>query len=195
MSETSRRELLKTIAASVLAGPLSLEAAQHVHGIAAKEKAAGAYKAKALTPHEYKTMQVLADLIVPADERGPGAAAAGACEFIDLLASQNPQLLAIYTGGIAWLDHAGQRLHSKDFVDAAAPQQTALLDLIAYRKNESPMLGPGIQFFDWARRMVVDAYYTSPAGIKAIGYLGNTAVAKFEIPQEAIDYALKRSPA
>jgi hypothetical protein len=42
--------------------------------------------------------------------------------------------------------------------------------------------------------MVVDAYYTSPEGIKAIGYLGNTAVAKFEVPQEAIDYAVKRSP-
>jgi hypothetical protein len=43
--------------------------------------------------------------------------------------------------------------------------------------------------------MVVDAYYTSPAGIKDIGYMGNTAVAKFEIPQEAIDYAINRSPA
>ncbi len=194
MSETSRRELLKAIAAAALAGPLTLEAAQHVHGIAADEKASGSYKPKALTPHEYKTLQVLADLIIPADERGPGAAAAGACEFIDLLASQNPQLLAIYTGGIAWLDRSSERLYAKDFAGAPAQQQTALLDLIAYRKNESPMLGPGIQFFDWARRMVVDAYFTSPAGIKAIGYLGNTAVANFEIPQEAIDYALKRSP-
>jgi len=194
MSDTSRRELLRAIAASALLGPLGLEAAQHVHGIAAAEKSAGAYKPKALTPHEYRTLQVLADLIIPADERGPGAAAAGACEFIDLLASQNPQLLAIYSGGIAWMDRSCQRLNSKDFADASAQQQTALLDLIAYRKNESPMLGPGIQFFDWARRMVVDAYYTSPAGIKAVGYQGNTAVSKFEVPQEAIDYALKRSP-
>jgi predicted Fe-Mo cluster-binding NifX family protein len=68
------------------------------------------------------------------------------------------------------------------------------LNLIAYRKNESQELGPGIEFFEWARRMVVDAYYTSPIGIKAIGYMGNTAVAKFEVPQEAIDYAVKRSP-
>ena len=194
MSETSRRDLLRTIAASALAGPLALEAAQHVHGIAADEKAAGQYKPKALTPHEYKTLQVLADLIIPADERGPSATAAGACEFIDLLASQNPQLLAIYTGGVAWLDRSSERLYTKSFATAPVQQQTALLDLIAYRKNESPMLGPGIQFFDWARRMVVDAYFTSPAGIKAIGYLGNTAVAKFEIPQEAIDFALKRSP-
>src|SRR5271166_1996651 len=185
MSESSRRELLKAIAAAALIGPVGLEAAQHVHGTASAEKSAAGYKPKALTAHEYKTLRVLADLIIPADERGPGAADAGASEFIDLLASQNPRLLAIYTGGIAWLDRSSQRLNSKDFVDATPQQQNALLDLIAYRKNESPMLGPGIQFFDWARRMVVDAYYTSPAGIKAIGYLGNTAVSKFEIPQEA----------
>src|ERR1700731_89722 len=196
MSELSRRDLLQSIALSVTLGGLSPAAAQHVHSVAAEEKTStGVYKAKALNPHEYQSLEKLADLVVPADDKSPGAVASGVCEFIDLLASQNPQLLAIYTGGIAWLDHASERLNSKDFLDAAAPQQTALLDLIAYRKNESPMLGPGIQFFDWARRMVVDAYYTSPAGIKAIGYMGNTAVSKFEVPQEAVDYALKRSPA
>ena len=42
--------------------------------------------------------------------------------------------------------------------------------------------------------MVVDAFYTSKAGVKDIGYLGNKGMAKFEIPKEAIDYALKRSP-
>jgi hypothetical protein len=194
MSEASRRDVLQTIALAVTAGPLSLEAAQYVHGIAAQAKGAGVYKPKALSAHEYKTLQMLADLIVPADERGPAASAAGACEFIDLLATQNPELLAIYTGGIAWLDHSCQRLYSKDFVGSAPEQQTKLLDLIAYRKNESAMLGPGIRFFEWARRMVVDAYYTSPAGIKAIGYMGNTAVSKFEVPQEAIAYAVKRSP-
>jgi hypothetical protein len=42
--------------------------------------------------------------------------------------------------------------------------------------------------------MVVDAYYTSPAGVKDIGYMGNTVVGTFSVPQEAVDYALKRSP-
>ena len=195
MSELSRRDLLQSIALSVTLGGLSPAAAQHVHSLAAEEKTStGVYKAKALNPHEYQTLERLADLIVPADEKSPGAVASGACEFIDLLASQNPRLLEIYTGGIAWLDQAAKRRYSTDFVSAKPNQQTALLDLIAYRKNESPELGPGILFFDWARRMVVDAYYTSPAGIKAIGYLGNTSVSKFEVPQEAIDYAVKRSP-
>jgi len=195
MSDVSRRSLLEMIALSIGGGALSLEAAQHVHGLAAQEKAAsGSYKPKGLNAHEYKTLVKLADYIVPADEKSGGAVEAGAPEWIDLLASQNPQLLAIYTGGIAWLDRAMMRHHETDFIGATRDQQTAMLDLIAYRKNESPELGPGIKFFDWARKMVVDAYYTSPIGIKDLGYMGNTAVSKFEVPQEAIDYALKRSP-
>ncbi len=195
MSEVSRRDLLRNIALSVTVGSLSLEAAQHVHGVATQEKVStGLYKPKAMNAHEYATLRKLADFIVPSDERSQGAVAAGAPEFIDLLASQNPQLLAIYTGGIAWLDFTMQRRYSSDFVSAKPDQQTAVLDLIAYRKNESPELGPGIAFFEWARRMVVDAYYTSPIGIKEVGYMGNTAVSKFEVPQEAVDYALKRSP-
>jgi gluconate 2-dehydrogenase gamma chain len=196
MSEVSRRDLLKNIALSATLGGLSLEAAQHVHGLATQEKVStGAYKPKGLNAHEYATLQKLADFIIPSDERSPGATAAGAPEFIDLLASQNPQMLAIYTGGIAWLDYTMQRRYTSDFVSAKPEQQIALLDLIAYRKNESAELGPGIHFFEWARRMVVDAYYTSPIGIKEVGYMGNTAVSKFEVPQEAVDYALKRSPA
>jgi gluconate 2-dehydrogenase gamma chain len=195
MSEVTRRDLLQRIALSIGAGQLSLEAAQHVHGVAAEEKTAhGVYKPKGLNAHEYKTLAKLADYIVPGDDVSGGAVAAGAPEWIDLLASQNPQLLAIYTGGIAWVDHAMERRHATDFLSAAAEHQTAMLDLIAYRKNESAELGPGIKFFEWARKMVVDAYYTSPIGIKELGYMGNTALSKFEVPQEAIDYALKRSP-
>src|SRR5215467_8265285 len=136
MSDLSRRDLIQRLALAMTSGSVSLEAAQHVHNVAAQEKAAhGVYTPKGLNTHEYRTLEKLADYIIPADEVSPGAVAAGAPEFIDLLASQNPQLLAIYTGGIAWLDHAMQRHHETDFLGAAREQQTALLDLIAYRKN------------------------------------------------------------
>lgn len=41
--------------------------------------------------------------------------------------------------------------------------------------------------------MTVDAFYTSKIGIQELDYRGNTSVAKFEVPAEAIQYALKRS--
>jgi gluconate 2-dehydrogenase gamma chain len=191
----SRRELLRAAALSTLAaGSLPLAEAQHIHQIASAETAPdGAYRPKAFTPHEYRTLSKLADLIIPADEVSPGAVAAGAPAWIDLLASQNPELAGIYTGGIAWLDSEMQRRGGTDFLGAKPEDQIVILDLIAYRKTGTGELAPGVRFFDWVRKMVVDGFYSSPLGTKDLGYMGNTAVSKFEVPQAAIDYALQRS--
>src|SRR5207302_7562764 len=135
MSEVSRRDLLRGIALSATLGGLNAEAAQHVHNMAAAEKTAtGIYKPKAFTDHEFQTLQKLADYIVPADDVSPSASQAGCADFIDLLASQNPELAAIYTGGIAWLDRAMERRFGVNFLNAKPADQTAMLDLIAYRK-------------------------------------------------------------
>src|SRR6266478_2818932 len=96
----TRRQAMQGIAAAMMAGQISLEAAQHVHATTAADTSAagGVYKPKCLTPHEFDTLKVLCELIVP------GASKGGAAEFIDLLSSQNPEMSAIYTGGLGWLD-------------------------------------------------------------------------------------------
>jgi len=183
----SRRELLKNAGISVVLG-VPVEAAQHVHRAVSEPKTAKpVYKPKCFTAHEYRTLGTLAGLIIP------GALEAGVPEFIDLLASNNAELAAIYTGGLAWLDRQMEKRHGARFIDATAEQQTSLLDLIAYRKNDSPELGPGIRFFARVRNMVVDAYYTSKVGIEELGYKGNGAMSEFSVPAEAVEYALKRS--
>jgi hypothetical protein len=194
--EFSRRQILQQAALTTLAGVLSAEAAQHVHHAVAQEKraAGGPYRPKYFNAQEWRTLVRLTDRIIPSDEHSPGAVAAGAPEFIDLLCSQNAELAAIYTGGLAWLDREMERRHGKPFAEATPEEQTALLDLIAYRKNDGPELGPGIRFFDWARKMTVDAYYTSKVGMADLGYQGNAGMTEFKIPEEAIRYALKRSP-
>ena len=204
MSEPySRRDLLRHIGVSLAIGSageavLSAQDAQHVHQMVAQETAQkGHYTPKGLNAHEYATLQRLSDLIIPADEHSQGALAAGAADFIDFLCSGSDEMQRIYTGGIAWLDEAMAHRHDgKNFLQATPAQQTALLDRIAYResRNDDPSLGPGIDFFTWARKMVADAYYTSPIGTKELGYMGNTGMAHFSVPQEAIDYAVKRSP-
>ncbi len=80
------------------------------------------------------------------------------------------------------------------FVEATPEQQTALLDQIAYRRNQSPELTPGIEFFTWVRRMTVDAFYTSEIGIKDIDYRGNSPMGSYPEPTAAIAYVLKRVP-
>lgn len=187
--DLSRRDALRQIGIGVTAA-VSLEAAQHAHESVALQKAAakGEYAPKYLTAREYQTLRRLADLIMP------GSLDAGAPEFIDYLSSQNKEMGDIYTGGIFWIDTEMKRRHGAAFLDAKPTEQTALLDLIAYRRNATPALAPGIQFFAWMRKMVVDAYYTSPVGVKDLGYMGNTATSEFSVPAEALAYALKRSP-
>lgn len=189
-SALSRRRVLRGIAASAMLGSLTAEAAQHVHQAAAESRpTGGAYKPKALKAQEFKTLAVLCELIIP------GAKEAGAAEFIDTLASGSKQLLGIYTAGLLWLDTEMRRRYETTFAAAPADKQTAMLDLIAYRKEKAADLEPGIRFFDWARRMTVDAYFTSKVGIEALGYKGNAGMKEFHVPVAALEYALKRSPA
>ena len=207
---------------AVAGGQLKLEAAQHVHQQAKVEKKkSGSYQPRFFSEHEFAALGRLAELIVPADEVSGSAKDAGAPEFIDLLCSQNPELANIYTGGLAWLDAEMKTRSSAAFIDAKSEQQTALLDSLVetertakedrqrgftyegtvhyvgfgdYGFRPSDDLGPGVFFFKWLRKMTVDAFYTSEIGINDVGFKGNGVLSQFEVPKEAIEYALKRSP-
>ena len=196
MSDVSRRDALRRIGLALVAtGVLDRVSAEEVHLCAVESQAAagGAYAPKSFGAHEYRTLERLTDLIIPVEDGRPGALAAGAAPWIDTIASENNQLKKIYTDGIAWLDGAMAKRGVADFVSATAARQTALLDLIAYRRNEAPELAPGIEFFAWVRRMTVDAFYTSEIGIKDLDYRGNSPAFTYVTPAESIAYALKRS--
>jgi gluconate 2-dehydrogenase gamma chain len=221
MSDISRRDLLRNIAAAVTVvgtGTLDPQAAKHVHGEVGKEKKSeGAYTPKCFNPHEYSTLSTLTEIIIPTDDQSGGAQEAGAPEFIDLLSSQNEELANIFIGGILWLDRQMQRRYSTSFLAASKAQQTEMLDLLAkatdekkeipayevaeeyrgfqdYRGKPPSPLAAGTRFFQWTRRMTVDAFYTSPIGIKDVGFKGNGYSTEYVVPKESIQYALKRSP-
>ena len=153
----------------------------------------GTYAPKTFTVAHYKTLERLTDIIIPVENGAPGAVAAGAPAWIDMISSENDELKASYAKGFAWLDGTMKGRGAADFVSASPAQQTELLDLIAYRRNASPELAHGIEFFTLVRRMTVDAFYTSAIGIKDIDYRGNTPIGSYPAPTESIAYALKRS--
>ena len=186
---TSRRDLFRVLGASM--GVVSPALAQHVHAaLAATKPLAGGpnYRPKSFTRHNFQTLKTLADLVIP------GASEAGAAEFIDFLSSRNPDLAAIFNGGFGWLDVYMQKKYGADFLAAKPEQKTELLDKLAWKKNSTPETAPGEPFWTLVRNMVVDAYYTSPAGVKELGYMGNGAMSQFSVPAEAVAYAMKRSP-
>ncbi len=196
MSDITRRDVLRRLALTLTAaGTLDRVAAQEVHHLAALAQAStgGAYTPASFTAAQYRTLERLTDLIIPVENGAPGALAAGAARWIDLISSENDKLQDIYKSGFAWLDGAMKTRHDADFVTATPAQQVELLDLIAYRRNQSPELASGIEFFTWVRRMTVDAFYTSEIGIKDIDYRGNAPMGAYPSPTEAIAYALARS--
>jgi gluconate 2-dehydrogenase gamma chain len=195
MSEISRRDVLRRLAASLMAtGTLDRIAAQEVHHLAAAQAtSAGGFKPQTFTEAQFRALERLADLIVPVENGAPGALAAGAPAWIDMMCSENDTLKSIYTRGFTWLEQEMKKRTGVDFVTATAAQQTALIDVIAYRRNQSPELNPGIEFFSWVRRMTVDAFYTSEIGIKDIDYRGNSPQASYPEPTVAIAYALETS--
>ena len=200
---------------------LDAQAAEHVHSAAAADTKNGKYTPKLFNTHEWATITKLSEIVMPADDRSGSAVDAGAPQFIDLLCSQNEELGVIFTGGLRWVDSEMRKRTGKEFLSATAAEQTALLDVLVaaertvreqsaeqqlfarapqyksfstYTVKPGTDLAPGVKFFDWARRLIVDAYYTSPIGVKDVNYIGNLAVSKYEVPQESIDYAFNRSP-
>lgn len=188
---TTRRELLVQIAASVTAGGAAAQ--QHpAHPPAAIPKPGAR---KVLNDHEFKTIQALSQWIIPPDEKSKGGIEAGTAEFIDVMSAAEPKLAAVFTGGVAWLDHEMQKRHGKAFLDCTQAQQKAMLDQIAWREKAPAELKPGAAFFALMRSWTVDAFYSSKAGIDDLGYIGNTALAEFNgCPEEVVKQLLEKSP-
>jgi hypothetical protein len=156
-------------------------AAHHVHQEVATEKAAseaGVYTPKFFHEHQYKTLQALAQLIIPADDRSGGAMEAGAPEFIDLLCSENDEYALRVSGGFRWLDAACDDRYAQPFLEISAAQQSEILELISFRKHAEAdaSLIPGVEFFAFVRLLTVDAFFSSKIGIQDLGYIGNKFV-------------------
>src|SRR5216110_2623902 len=183
----SRRDILRTLAVTAAGSVLQVipaEAAEYIHQMVHKEKAAapaGKYTPKYFSAPQYATLIALCDFILPKDEKSGGAVEAGAPEFIDLLTSENPEYQLKLGGGLFWLDGTCTDRYGKVFLECASEQQKQILDQIAYRRNalSDPSLSQGIDFFSFLRMMTVDGFFTSEIGIKYLGYIGNKYMKSF----------------
>jgi len=183
----SRRNVLKSLTMGAVAGSvlraIPLEAAAYAHSIIQVERAdkANGYAAKFFGPHQYKTLRMLCETILPADTDSGGAIEAGAPEFIDLLTSENQGYQLILGGGLMWLDSKCEDRYGNVYLDCAPQQQKEILDLIAYRRNAAldQDVNHGIEFFSLLRNLTSDGFFTSKIGIAYLGYVGNSFLIEF----------------
>lgn len=143
----------------------------------AKARAAGAgFAPKFFTAHEWDTVRLLVDILIPADERSGSATEAGVPEFMDFVMTDRPEAQNGMRGGLAWLDTACRRRFGKPFVACARGEQTAVLDDIAWPDRVRPELSHGAAFFNRFRDLTASGFWSSKVGVEDLQYLGNTAV-------------------
>lgn len=131
------------------------------------------------TAHEWATVRLLADLIIPKDERSGSAGDAGVPEFMDFMCDDDPELGGPLRGGLAWLDHACDDRFNTTFVAASAAQRAALLDDIAWPARAQPAYAAGVAFFNSFRDLTASGFFSSRLGVQDLRYVGNTFVAEW----------------
>lgn len=191
MSENvSRRNLFQILGAAVPAAAIATGAPmahEHNHGGNGSDKAQakGPYQRQTFDDHQWQTVRTLCDLIIPADESGPSASAAGVPEYLDdwiafrTEQDGNQNFRAEILGGLMWIDRESNKLCGKDFADAGADVQKQLLDRIAYPKKVAKDDHQGMAFFNQFRSLTVGGYFSSKPGVAALPYLGNVAVTEW----------------
>jgi hypothetical protein len=143
-----------------------------------------------LTEPQRRLVTVLCDLIIPADDTSPSASAVGVPAFLDEWVSApydaNVHDRELILNGLAWIDEESQRRFGRNFTDASPAQQTSLCDDVCNRDRAAPTLNKGAQFFARFRDLTAGGYYTTPEGMKAVGYTGNVPLAAFPPPPKEL---------
>jgi hypothetical protein len=141
---------------------------------------------KFFTPHELQTVTVLADIIIPADDRSGSASQAGVPAFIEFMMKDQPKLQTPMRGGIRWLDNKCNKLYGKPFVGCTKTQQIQIVDQIAYPEQAKPEMTQGVAFFNLMRGYTATGFFTSKMGIEDIGYKGNTPNNWEGVPEDVL---------
>jgi hypothetical protein len=133
-----------------------------------------------------KSAAALADTIIPKDRLGPAASEVGVVEMIDeWISAPYPQQKSdrpVVLDGLSLLENEALDRFGKHFRDLDEKQRHAICDDICFASKAQPKFRKLADFFEKFRDLCASAYYATPAGWQAIGYVGNTALAEFTGP-------------
>ena len=176
-----RREVLKILLAAP-AATFTWSEAEAIQATAAAQTAKAAaqpFVPRFFTATEFKLVRLLADIVIPKDERSGSASDAGVPEFMDFMMVDQPARQVAMRGGLAWLDHECQQRFDAIFLDCSDAQRSAVLDDIAWPAKAKPEHAHGVAFFSSFRDLTAAGFWTTRIGIDDLQYLGNRSVARW----------------
>jgi len=140
-----------------------------------------------------RTATALGDVIIPADDKSPAASGLQVVDFIDEWISapypEQQHHREIIVNGLTWIEAESAKRFNKSFADLSKPQQQTICDDICFAPKAAPKFGKAATFFSVFRNLTAGGFYTTTAGWKDIGYVGNVALPRFEgPPPEVLKY-------
>jgi hypothetical protein len=136
------------------------------------------------------TTAALCDLIIPADDVSPAASAVGVVDFIDeWISAPYPQQRSdreIILPGLTWIEAEAQGRFGKAFAALDQAQKEAIANDICSPAKAAASAATAARFFAKFRDLTAGGFYTTPVGMKDIGYVGNVSLAKFDGPPLAV---------
>jgi hypothetical protein len=176
---------------TVLAQPKSTDAVHYANGYGTDPNLTKTYHPGdvwplTLSPPQRRTVTVLCDLIVPQDEVSPSASSVGVVDFLDEWVSapyprqrdDQPLLLE----GLRWLDDESMKRSKKLFADTQAAVHHSICGDICSEAAAKPEFARAAKFFACFRDLTAGGFYTTPVGMKDIGYIGNVPLTRFPPP-------------
>lgn len=144
------------------------------------------------TPEQRRTVTALADLILPADHLGPAASEVRVPDFIDeWVSAPYPDQVGdakVILPGLKWLEDESKKRFKKEFASLSEAQKRAICDDICWPADAKPEFKKAADFFQRFRNIAAGAYYGTPEGWQAIGYVGNVPLQTFDgPPKEVLD--------
>ena len=187
----NRRGMLKLLGTAPAAFVWTEAEAQQAHHLAqaARQgaKPAAAFSPKFFTKHEYSTVRVLVDLIIPKDARSGSATDALVPEWMDFMMIDQPARQTAMRGGLAWLDTECARRYDKPFVKCTASERTGVLDEISWPQKARPEMSHGVAFFNSFRDLTASGFWTTKMGMADLQFMGNVFVPEWKgCPDEAL---------
>jgi hypothetical protein len=132
------------------------------------------------------TTAALCDLIIPADDVSPAASAVGVVDFIDeWISAPYPQQRGdreVVLAGLAWIEDESRKRFGQAFHAVSEAQRAAIADDICSAARAAPQFAKAANFFAKFRDLTAGGFYTTPIGMKDIGYTGNVPLERFDGP-------------
>ena len=142
-----------------------------------------------MTDRQLQTTAAMTDVILPEDAPHPSPSQIGVPDFVNEWVSspyaQTADDKNAILAGLDWIEAEAKQRFGQSYADADEDAQVSLMSEIAAEGSAHH------DFFKRFRKLTLGGYYTTPAGFRDIGYVGNVPLDHYPGPSDEMKAMLE----